>query len=125
MHMDYLHYFICLHVHLLAFRQMGNPKSIFYLVTLISFETKQMMSIRDFNHDLLQKQSGQECKLNTCDQEQAFINRWVRDYFGKPLSSTRIKSYIHKHHLKLYCTKRSLCKGMAEGAETTPYCCTP
>ncbi len=28
------------------------------------------------------------------------------DYFGKPLSSTTIRSYIHKCQLKLYCAKR-------------------
>ncbi len=34
------------------------------------------------------------------------ITTWVQDYFGKPLSSTTIRSYIHKCQLKLYCAKR-------------------
>ncbi len=34
------------------------------------------------------------------------ITTWAQDYFGKPLSSTRIRSYIHKCQLKLYCAKR-------------------
>ncbi len=35
------------------------------------------------------------------------ITTWAQDYFGKPLSSTTIRSYIHKCQLKLYCTKGS------------------
>ncbi len=35
------------------------------------------------------------------------ITTWAQDYFGKPLSSTTIRSYIHKCQLKLYCAKRS------------------
>src|SRR4029434_7121580 len=31
---------------------------------------------------------------------------WAQDYFGKPLSSTTICSYIHKCQLKLLCAKR-------------------
>ncbi len=31
----------------------------------------------------------------------------AQDYFGKPLSSTTIRSYIHKCQLKLYCPKGS------------------
>ncbi len=31
----------------------------------------------------------------------------AQDYFGKPLSSTTIRSYIHKCQLKLYCAKGS------------------
>ncbi len=31
------------------------------------------------------------------------ITTWAQDYFGKPLSSTTIRSYIHKCQLKLYC----------------------
>ncbi len=34
------------------------------------------------------------------------ITTWAQDYFGKPLSSTTIRSYIHKCQLKLYCAKR-------------------
>ncbi len=34
------------------------------------------------------------------------ITTWAQDYFGKPLSSTTIHSYIHKCQLKLYCAKR-------------------
>ncbi len=34
------------------------------------------------------------------------ITTWAQDYFGKPLSSTTIRSYIHKYQLKLYCAKR-------------------
>ncbi len=35
------------------------------------------------------------------------ITTWAQDYFfGKPLSSTTICSYIHKCQLKLYCAKR-------------------
>ncbi len=34
------------------------------------------------------------------------ITTWAQDYFGKPLSSTTILSYIHKCQLKLYCAKR-------------------
>ncbi len=34
------------------------------------------------------------------------ITIWAQDYFGKPLSSTTIRSYIHKCQLKLYCAKR-------------------
>ncbi len=34
------------------------------------------------------------------------ITTWDQDYFGKPLSSTTIRSYIHKCQLKLYCAKR-------------------
>lgn len=34
------------------------------------------------------------------------ITTWAQDYFGKPLSSTTICSYIHKCQLKLYCVKR-------------------
>ncbi len=34
------------------------------------------------------------------------ITTWAQDYFGKPLSSTTIRSYIHKCQLKLYCSKR-------------------
>src|SRR4029434_7567466 len=30
---------------------------------------------------------------------------WAQDYFGKPLSSTTIRSHIHKCQLKLYCAK--------------------
>ncbi len=33
------------------------------------------------------------------------ITTWAQDYFGKPLSSTTIRSYIHKCQLKLYCAK--------------------
>ncbi len=35
------------------------------------------------------------------------ITTWAQDYFGKPLSSTTICSYIHKCQLKLYCAKGS------------------
>ncbi len=35
------------------------------------------------------------------------ITTWAQDYFGKPLSSTTIRSYIHKCQLKLYCAKGS------------------
>ncbi len=34
------------------------------------------------------------------------ITTWAQDYFGKPLSSTTIRIYIHKCQLKLYCAKR-------------------
>ncbi|KAI2658157.1 Transposable element Tc1 transposase [Labeo rohita] len=34
------------------------------------------------------------------------ITTWAQDYFGKPLSSTTIRSYIHKCQFKLYCAKR-------------------
>ncbi len=34
------------------------------------------------------------------------ITTWAQDYFGKSLSSTTIRSYIHKCQLKLYCAKR-------------------
>ncbi len=34
------------------------------------------------------------------------ITTWAQDYFDKPLSSTTIRSYIHKCQLKLYCAKR-------------------
>ncbi len=34
------------------------------------------------------------------------ITTWAQDYFGNPLSSTTIRSYIHKCQLKLYCAKR-------------------
>ncbi len=34
------------------------------------------------------------------------ITTWAQDYFGKPLSSTTIRSYIHKCQLKLNCAKR-------------------
>ncbi len=34
------------------------------------------------------------------------ITTWAQDYFGKPLSSTTISSYIHKCQFKLYCAKR-------------------
>ncbi len=34
------------------------------------------------------------------------ITTWAQDYFGKPLSSTTIRSYIHKCQLKLYGAKR-------------------
>ncbi len=34
------------------------------------------------------------------------ITTWAQDYIGKPLSSTTIRSYIHKCQLKLYCAKR-------------------
>src|SRR4029434_9037021 len=34
------------------------------------------------------------------------ITTWAQDYFGKPMSSTTIRSYIHKWQLKLYCAKR-------------------
>ncbi len=34
------------------------------------------------------------------------ITTWAQDYLGKPLSSTTIRSYIHKCQLKLYCAKR-------------------
>ncbi len=34
------------------------------------------------------------------------ITTWAQDYFGKPLSSTTIRRYIHKWQLKLYCAKR-------------------
>ncbi len=34
------------------------------------------------------------------------ITTWAQDYFGKPSSSTTIRSYIHKCQLKLYCAKR-------------------
>ncbi len=38
------------------------------------------------------------------------ITTWAQDYFGKPLSSTTIRSYIiHKCQLKLYCAKRKPC----------------
>src|SRR4029434_2567121 len=34
------------------------------------------------------------------------ITTWAQDYFGKPLSSTTIRCYIHKCQLILYCVKR-------------------
>ena len=34
------------------------------------------------------------------------ISTFAQDYFGKPLSSTTIRSYINKCQLKLYCAKR-------------------
>ncbi len=34
------------------------------------------------------------------------ITTWAQDYIGKPLSSTTIRSCIHKCQLKLYCAKR-------------------
>ena len=34
------------------------------------------------------------------------ITTWAQDYFSKPLSSTTIRSFIHKCQLKLYCAKR-------------------
>ena len=34
------------------------------------------------------------------------IIKWAQDYFGKPLTSTTISSYIHKWQLKLHCAKR-------------------
>ena len=43
-------------------------------------------------------------------QEPSFIykryNHMAQDYFGRPLSSTTISSYIQKCQLKGYCTKR-------------------
>ncbi len=41
------------------------------------------------------------------------ITTWAQDYFGKPLSSTTIRSYIHNCQLKLYCAKMK------------PYACSP
>ena len=34
------------------------------------------------------------------------ITTWAQDYFGKPLSSTTMRNYIHKCQLKLYCAKK-------------------
>ena len=34
------------------------------------------------------------------------ITTWAQNYFGKPLSGTIIRSYIHEYQLKLYCAKR-------------------
>ncbi len=34
------------------------------------------------------------------------ITTWAQDYFGKPLPSTTIRSYIHKCQLNLYRAKR-------------------
>src|SRR4029434_3569782 len=34
------------------------------------------------------------------------IPTWAQDYFGKPLSSTTTRSYIHKWQLQLYSAKR-------------------
>lgn len=36
----------------------------------------------------------------------AAITSWEKHYFGKPLSSNTIWSYIHKYHLKLHCAKK-------------------
>ncbi len=67
----------------------------------------------------VRKGQGRKPKLNNCDLRSlrrhciknphssiSDITTWAQDYFGKPLSSTTIRSYIHKCQLKLYCAKR-------------------
>ena len=44
--------------------------------------------------------------IKNCHSSISDITTWAQDYFGKPLSSTTIRSYIHKCQLKLYCAKR-------------------
>ena len=55
------------------------------------------------NHDL--RSFRQHCIKNR-HSSISDITTWAQDYFGKPLSSTTIRSYIHKCQLKLYCAKR-------------------
>ena len=64
------------------------------------------------------KEQGRKPKLNNRDLRSlrrhciknrhsiSDIIKWAQDYFGKPLSSATIGSYIHKWQLKLYCVKR-------------------
>src|SRR4029434_8732055 len=67
----------------------------------------------------VRKGQGRKPKLNNCDLRSlrrdciknrnssiSDITTWAQDYLGKPLSSTTIRSYIHKCLLKLYCAKR-------------------
>ncbi len=68
----------------------------------------------------VRKGQGRKPKLNNRDlrslQAHCIKNRhssisdittWAQDYFGKPLSSTTISSYVHPQcQLKLYCAKR-------------------
>ncbi len=67
----------------------------------------------------VRKGQGRKPKLNNpqspipqaaLHQESSFIykryHHMAQDYLGKPLSSTTIRSYIHKCQLKLYCAKR-------------------
>ncbi len=44
--------------------------------------------------------------IKNCHSSISDITTWAQDYFGKPLSSTTMRSYIHKCQLKLYCAKR-------------------
>src|SRR4029434_9870337 len=67
----------------------------------------------------VRKGQGRKPNLNKCDlrsfRRHCIKNRhssisditiWAQEYFSKPLSSTTIRSYIHKCQLKLYCAKR-------------------
>src|SRR4029434_5419354 len=63
----------------------------------------------------VRKGQGRKPKLNNCDLRSlrrdciknhhssiSDITTWAEDYLGKPLSSTTIRSYIHKCQLKLF-----------------------
>ncbi len=67
----------------------------------------------------VRKGQGRKPKLNNRDlrslrrhciknrhSSRSDITTWAQDYFGKPLSITTIRSYIHKCQLKLSCAKR-------------------
>src|SRR4029434_1054286 len=62
------------------------------------------------NCDLSSPQTTQTHTHTHCSKNRrssiSDINILAQDYFGKPLSSTTIRSYILKCQLKLYCAKR-------------------
>ncbi len=86
------------------------------------FHLQQCIKIKRFKESggiSLRKGQGRKPKLNNRDLRSlrrhciknrhpsiSDISTWAQDYFGKPLSSTTIRSYIHKCQLKLYCAKR-------------------
>ncbi len=95
-------------------RKMGrdldiSPSTVHNIIK--RFKESGVISVR--------KEQGRKPKLNNCDLRSlsrhciknrhssiSDITTWAQDYFGKPLSSTTIHSYIHKCQLKLYCAKR-------------------
>ncbi len=51
------------------------------------------------------------------------ITTWAQDYFGKPLSSTTIRSYIHKFQLKLYFHDFTLTSNLIANSKHILACC--
>ncbi len=102
---------------------MNTKYFMFCLVNFMSFvNIHPFLSFRPATHSKkssVHKGQGRKPKLNNRDLRSlrrhyiknrhssiSDITTWAQDYFGKPLSSTTIRSYIHKCQLKLYCAKR-------------------